>query len=400
MAKKTTKDVAPASAAQSRFERLMGSAVVQKARGAYGKLSCIPASQHPVLVNRYRMRSGIYSLDVALGGGWPVGRMSTAWGPPSTAKTTVLTMTIATAQQCCAVCQRWNPCGCPTPTETVAAFVDLEGTLDLDWAASQGVDLDRLLYCAPSSAEEALEITDGLVRSGDCDLVGYDSLALTVPRKTMEEREMGAALPGSQAKILSEGLARLTLSSNAMGNAQGRRPTILFLNQVRSQVGVVFGNPEIQSGGNAVKFMPSVIVRTAGGKVTMGKDANGHEFPERAEWRATIQKNKTSAPRMEAEAFVQLTTTHEARAGEFIDSHVMAEDAKLFGLLTGGGGSYSLHGLKGSLSEIKLALHRDKAYRREVYDVLMGIHFGKAAAVEETADAPVEPGSTDEAAAE
>jgi recombination protein RecA len=396
MAKKT-KEVAPPSAAQSRFERLMGSAVVQKARGSYGALSCIPASQHPVLVNRYRMRSGIYSLDVALGGGWPVGRMSTTWGPPSTAKTTVLTMTIATAQQCCAVCQRWNPCGCPTPTETVAAFVDLEGTLDLDWAASQGVDLDRLLYCAPSSAEEALEITDGLVRSGDCDLVGYDSLALTVPRKTMEEREMGAALPGSQAKILSEGLARLTLSANAMGNSQGRRPTLLFLNQVRSQVGVVFGSPEIQSGGNAVKFMPSVIVRTAGGKVTLGKDEHGHEFPERAEWRATVQKNKTSAPRMEADAFVQLTTTAEARAGEFIDSHVMVEDAKRFGILTGGGGSYTLLGRKGSLSELKLALHNDKRYRREAYDTLMAFHFGKADAVEETADAPVEPGSTDEA---
>lgn len=371
--------------ALSRFDQLLASPLVKGARATYGANAMVPAASHPILRRKFRLRTGVYPLDVALGGGLPAGRMTVLYGPPSTGKTTVATQTIAEFQQSCAACyRRIEMCVCPGGVflEPVVGFVDLEGTLDLEWIASQGVRTDKLLYSAPSTAEEALETTDGLVRSGLCDLIVYDSLALTVPRKTSEERGMGDALPGSMAKIISEGLARITLSQNAVGNRDGRRPTVVFLNQIRNKIGVVFGDPTQQSGGNAPTFMPSCIIRTGGGKVTMEKDELGVEFAARAEWRATIVKNKTAAPRLEAEAFVQLANTAEAMEGDFLDAHKMADDLKRYELLTGGGSSYQLFGVSGSLGELKLKLHQDRVFRAKAYDTLMKIHFEPA--VEDT----------------
>src|SRR5438309_5546891 len=182
--------------------------------------------------------SGSIALDLALGiGGYPRGRVVEIYGPEASGKTTLTLHAVAAVQR----------------AGGTAAFIDAEHALDSQWARICGVNIDELLISQPDNGEQALEITDTLVRSGAVDLVVVDSVAALVPRAEIEG-EMGDAHMGLQARLMSQALRKLT------GSISKTKTTVMFINQLREKVGVMFGNPETTSGGKALKFYASVRI--------------------------------------------------------------------------------------------------------------------------------------------
>jgi recombination protein RecA len=211
-------------AALGQIERAFG-------KGSIMKLGARPASTEAEVVS-----SGSLGLDIALGiGGLPRGRIIEIYGPESSGKTTLALHVIAEAQKAGGTC----------------AFVDAEHALDPSYAKKLGVDVDELLISQPDAGEQALEIADTLVRSGAIDVLVIDSVAALVPRAELEG-EMGDSHVGLQARLMSQALRKLT------GSISRSRCMVIFINQIRLKIGVMFGNPETTSGGNALKFYASV----------------------------------------------------------------------------------------------------------------------------------------------
>ena len=210
-------------------------AALSQIERAFGKGSIMKLGGDQV-VQIGTVSTGSLSLDIALGvGGLPRGRIVEIYGPESSGKTTMALHTVAEAQKAGGVC----------------AFVDAEHALDPSYARKLGVNLDELLISQPDTGEQSLEITDTLVRSGAIDVIVVDSVAALTPRAEIEG-EMGDSLPGLQARLMSQALRKLTASiskSNTM---------VIFINQIRMKIGVMFGSPETTTGGNALKFYASV----------------------------------------------------------------------------------------------------------------------------------------------
>lgn len=217
--------------------------------------------------------TGSVSLDLALGNGIPKGRIIEIYGPESSGKTTVTLHAIAEMQK----------------KGGTAAFVDAEHALDPQYARRIGVDIEKLLVSQPDSGEQALEIVETLVRSNAVDLIVVDSVAALVPQAELEG-DMGDAQMGLQARLMSQAMRKLTAIMNRS------KTTVIFINQLRMKIGVMFGNPETTTGGNALKFYASVrmdIRRTS--QIKVGEDIIGNRV------RVKIVKNKVAPPFREAE---------------------------------------------------------------------------------------------------
>jgi|SRR5690554_4263633 len=239
----------------------------------FGKGSVMRMGDH----NRERhpsISTGSLGLDVALGiGGLPKGRIIEIYGPESSGKTTLTLSVIAQAQKLGANC----------------AFVDAEHALDPTYAEKLGVKLDDLIMSQPDTGEQALEITDMLVRSGAVDVIVIDSVAALVPKAEIEG-EMGDSHVGLQARLMSQALRKLT------GSVKNTNCMVIFINQIRMKIGVMFGSPETTSGGNALKFYASVRLDIRRiGAVKQGDEIIGNET------RVKVVKNKVAAPFRQAE---------------------------------------------------------------------------------------------------
>ena len=311
--------------------KALDAALGQIERG-FGKGSIMRLGKNERRSRSSTVPTGSLGLDIALGiGGLPRGRIVEIYGPESSGKTTLALHTIAEAQKNGGIC----------------AFVDAEHALDPIYARKLGVNLDDLLISQPDTGEQALEITDTLVRSGAVDVLVIDSVAALTPRAEIEG-EMGDSLPGLQARLMSQALRKLTASiskSNTM---------VIFINQIRMKIGVMFGSPETTTGGNALKFYASVRLDIRRiGAIKERDEVVGNQT------RVKVVKNKLAPPFKQVE-FDIMYGEGISKIGELVDLGVKAGIVEKSGAWF----SYDSQRLGQGRENAKLFLQRESGDRR------------------------------------
>ena len=292
MVKKESKTMAKKSADDSGRKEALDLAVSQISK-QFGDGSIMKLGD-AYKINVETSPSGTLSLDLALGGGYPRGRIIEIYGPESSGKTTLALHAVAEIQK----------------AGGTAAFIDAEHALDPQYAGRLGVNINDLLVSQPDNGEQALEIVETLVRSNAVDVIVLDSVAALVPQAEIDG-DMGDSLPGLQARLMSQALRKLT------GIINKSKATVIFINQIRMKIGVMFGNPETTTGGNALKFYASqrLDIRRIG-QIKQGDDVIGNRV------RVKIVKNKIAPPFRQAE-FDIMYNEGISTTGDVLDLAVM-----------------------------------------------------------------------------
>ena len=302
--------------------------------------------------------TGSLGLDIALGvGGLARGRVIEIYGPESSGKTTLTLHAVAEMQKLGGTC----------------AFIDAEHALDVQYAAKLGVDVNNLLISQPDTGEQALEIADALVRSGSIDLIVIDSVAALVPRAEIEG-DMGDSLPGLQARLMSQALRKLT------GTIKRTNSMVIFINQIRMKIGVMFGSPETTTGGNALKFYASMRLDIRRiGSIKKGDEIVGNET------RVKVVKNKVSPPFREA-IFDIMYGEGISRQGEVIDLGVECDIVEKSGAWYSYNGERVEQGKDNAREFLKENPEIAKEIEAKIREKL-GVNSGSVITLKEEADA-------------
>jgi recombination protein RecA len=329
-------------------KRKMADLVVSQIRSTFGQGSILKMNE--VLDQDIELTStGSLSIDLATGvGGIPRGRIIEIFGPESSGKTSIALSTIAQAQR----------------TGGIAAYIDAEHALDPQWAAKLGVKVDEMYLSQPSNGEEALEIVDNLVRSNAFDIIVIDSVAALVPKSEIEGN-MGDSTMGVQARLMSQALRKLT------GAISKSKTSVVFINQIRLKIGVMFGNPETTTGGEALKFFSSLRLDIR--KVGQIKNPNG-EGSLGVRVRVKIVKNKMAAPFKTVEFDMMFDEPGViSLAGEIIDI------GSAYGIVEKTGNTYTLNN---GDEQIKLGVGRENA-KKAMYSEQTLMYIARDAIMEE-----------------
>ncbi len=321
----------------------------------FGKGSVMRLGDEGAIPNVQSVSTGSLGLDIALGiGGLPRGRVAEIYGPESSGKTTLTLHVIAEIQK----------------AGGTAAFVDAEHALDPSYAEKLGVNVDELLVSQPDTGEQALEITDMLVRSGAVDIVVVDSVAALTPKAEIEG-EMGDSHMGLQARLMSQALRKLT------GNIKRSNTLVIFINQIRMKIGVMFGNPETTTGGNALKFYASVRLDIRRiGAIKQGEEVVGNET------KVKVVKNKV-APPFKTATFEILYGEGISREGEIIDLGVANN------IIDKAGAWYSYNGdrIGQGKEKVRLFMRENPEVAKEIELKLRELLLVKPRVVSDVADA-------------
>ena len=329
------------------------SAALSQIEKQFGKGSIMRLGESEIARDIQVVSTGSLGLDIALGiGGLPRGRVVEIYGPESSGKTTLTLSVIAEMQK----------------LGGTAAFIDAEHALDPQYAAKLGVDVEQLLISQPDNGEQALEIADMLVRSSSVDVVVIDSVAALVPKAEIEG-EMGEPQMGLQARLMSQALRKLT------ANIKRSNTLVIFINQIRMKIGVMFGNPETTTGGNALKFYSSVRIDIRRvGSIKKGEEVIGSET------RAKVVKNKVAPPFRNAE-FDILYGEGISREGEIIELGVLHRIVEKSGAWY----SYGKERIGQGKDNVREYLKANPAIAREIEAKVraeLGIQGGETAPVE------------------
>lgn len=320
-----------------------------------------------------RLSTGIFVMDYALGGGWPAGRINIGYGQKSSTKTTTFLRTIAEAQHTCSNCytqieEDTGFCQCTDFKAMKTAYVDVEGAWDPKWAATIGVDASNILYSRPDYGEQAVDIVDMLLRSGDIDIIVVDSLAALLPVK--EQEGFADADPMMlQARLINKLIRKCVSGQSALKNEAGKLCTIFLANQIRTKP-VMFGNPEVTPGGQAPGFAASVEVKYISAKYET-EESNSNK-PKSVDVEFRVEKNKTGFPKMQSGFTMVLRETEYKRVGEIYDEEVIVNLAQRVGMITGAGASWETMGQKfNSKSLIQKELLTNPAFSQSFRKALM-----------------------------
>ena len=265
------------------------------------------------LVNTNRIPTSLFPLDLALGGGFPLGKVSIIFGPESSSKTNIVLLTITQHQLMF--------------PDKVCVFFDVENSFDPAWARLLGVDTDKLVVIRPSFGEQLVDMIESALYTEDCGLVALDSIAAVITTAEMEKRAEGAQVGG--ATLLIGKLFRKTNLALAEADKKGRHPTLIYINQVRSKVGVVYGNPETMPGGNAPKFQANIILRVYGKNEMDTKISS--TMPVKKEVKFVV--NKWKCPILSASGTFSMATLPHAglKVGQCADFNTISEYLKAWG---------------------------------------------------------------------
>jgi recombination protein RecA len=271
-------------------------------------------------------------------------------------------------------------CACGNFRESVCAFVDIEGSWDEGWAVRQGVDPKRLLLSQPEFGEQAIDIADAILRSGECDLLAMDSVATLTPM-TEIENSMSKDQMGAQPRMIGKGMRKIGMALNELANKAGRRPTVLLINQIRFKIGVMFGNPETQPGGQSPGFAATTETRISPGEYKMDKPEKGSEDekagmmkPLYADMNFRVTKNKSYVARIEGSFRLNFVDSPVKKMGDVIDEPFMVQQAEAIGLMDKKEGSWHLLGQSfDTKSQVEERLMTDPQYKRVVRNALMQV---------------------------
>lgn len=323
MAKKPKEDEKPKTA-DDRDEQL--GAYFKQAEKNYGKGAVQFAIDHGH-ENMPRVTTGILPLDISLGGGLPVGRVSMFYGPKASSKTTCFLRSVGRAQRMCSNCWTaafpiWKvdvsglkpKCKCGDYRKVNAAWLDVEGVWDEVWSR-KFLDVERIVFSSPETGEQTCDIADSLLRSGAVDIIVIDSVAFMT---AVAEIERSSAEPtmGTQARLLGTMFRKLVSGTNSVAQRDGRRPTVWFTNQIRNKIGVMFGNPETVPGGFAQGFATSTETRMSPSKYSEDKET---KIVTGVEMKFRNEKNKTGVAKMEGEYKLVLHDTEVKKVGDVMD---------------------------------------------------------------------------------